>query len=72
MVIFHTLDHFLQELMLNPGEIFVHVDRSRAAVYIPGTEEFIFIDGDFSGSEADAERELNRQLAGMGYKEHAR
>jgi hypothetical protein len=67
MVIFHTLDHFLQELMLNPNEIFVHQDRDKCAIYIPETEEFLFLDGDFSGTEEECERELKHQLDLMGY-----
>lgn len=67
MVIFHTLDHFLQELMLNPNEIFVHQSRRSCAVYVPETDEFLFLDGDFSGTEAECEAELQRLLREEGY-----
>lgn len=67
MVVFQTLDDFLQELMLSPNEIFVHFDQDKCAVYIPDTEEFLFLDGDFSGSVSHNKAQLRRLLRKMGY-----
>jgi len=62
MMVVQTLDLFLEELMLNPGEIFVHFKRDSCAVYDPVTEDFYFLDGDFSGTEAQCRAEVERQL----------
>lgn len=62
MMIVQSLDMFLEELMYNPGEIFVLFNRQSCALYDPETDEFYFLDGDFSGSEADARAEVQRQL----------
>lgn len=67
MMIFHTLEQFLEELMLNPHEIFVHVRGKSCSVYIPEREEFLFLDGDFTGSDAQNRHELKRILREMGY-----
>ena len=62
MMVVHSLDMFLEELMFNPGEIFVLFNRRSCALYDPETEDFYFLDGDFSGSEADCRAEVERQL----------
>lgn len=67
MVLFHTLEDFLEELQLNPNEIFVHVKKDSCALYLPDSDEFLFVDGDFSGSDEENERELKRILRRMGY-----
>lgn len=67
MVLFHTLEDFLEELMLNPNEPVVNVKNNSCAIYLPREDEFLFVDGDFSGSDEDNERELKRILRRMGY-----
>lgn len=61
-MIVHTLDMFLEELMFNPGEIFVHFRRDSCALYDPETDEFYFLDGNFSGTEDQCRAEVERQL----------
>lgn len=65
MMIVHSLDMFLEELMYNPGEIFVLFNRRSCALYDPETDDFYFLDGDFTGDEAQCRAEVERQLSVM-------
>jgi hypothetical protein len=65
MMIVHSLDMFLEELMYNPGELFVLARRDSCALYDPETDEFYFLNGDFSGNEEACRAEVRRQLEEM-------
>lgn len=57
----HTsLDNMLDEMLANPGEIFVSSNSKQCALYSTRDGAFFFLEGDFSGSQAEIEAEVRR------------
>lgn len=67
MVLFETLAEFLTKLEEDPGEIIAHPNGQSCSVYIPETNEYLFLDGNFSGTDEENKVELARLLKEMGY-----
>jgi len=57
----HTsLENMLDEMLANPDEIFISSNSKKCALYSTRDGAFFFLEGDFSGSQAEIEAEVRR------------
>lgn len=59
-MIHSDLAHMLDELMANPDELFISSNSKHCALYSTQDGGFLFLEGDFSGSEEECETEVRR------------
>lgn len=57
-----ALDDLVEYLAENPGVMYISENKSSALVYYPPSDAVIFVIGDFSGSEEECNRELQRRI----------
>jgi tRNA pseudouridine-54 N-methylase len=56
-----ALDDLVEYLAENPGVMYIQ-SKSSALVFYPPSDAVIFVIGDFSGSEEECQRELQRRI----------
>jgi tRNA pseudouridine-54 N-methylase len=57
-----ALDDMVEYLAEHPDQMYIAPNKTSALVYHPPSDAVIYIIGDFSGSEEEQNRELQRRL----------
>lgn len=70
-MIHSTLPEMLDELMANPDELFISSNSKHCALYSTREGGFLFLEGDFSGTEAQQEAEVHRIVNDLNFQKEA-
>lgn len=60
MTVYATLNDLLEALMAHPDELFINESQGSCAIYYTLHGAFLFLDGNFTGDEAQDEAEMDR------------
>lgn len=57
-----ALEDLVEYLAENPDQVYVAPNKTSALVYYPPSDAVVYIIGDFSGSDEEVNREVQRRL----------